>query len=122
MKRTFAVVLALSLLLIPSPPILQASVPQIPVRIYRSLGYQIVTPVAATGLTLPATTKHALISVRYFGVMMRDDGVNPTSGTGFYFPPGTIIQVENDRPWLTRMKFINTPDGAASVYVLYEGD
>lgn len=88
-------------------------------------GIQVISnPSSATALTLPTTaTKHAIITVRYAGVIMRDDGTNPTTTTGLYLPKGTVLTVPNDRQWLLAMKFINTADeGASTVYIAYYED
>jgi hypothetical protein len=84
------------------------------------LGVQVLNnPTVSTGLTIPAGTLHAMISVRTAGTMMRDDGVAVTSTTGFYVPAGTVLLVNNDPKWLAAMRFACSTDGACVVYATY---
>lgn len=100
-----------------------AAAPNVGYKFELPLGIQIISnPTVATALVVPLGAKHAMISIRSYGVMYRDDGTAPTTTIGFFYPSGTLVKIDNDRQLLQAMQFINSTDGAAKVYILYYGD
>ncbi len=115
--------LVLIILLVISPLLQAATDPRGNVISQYPLGFQNIQPAASTAMTIPAGTRHAMLSVRGAGVMMRDDGVAPTATVGFYFPAGTIVKIDNDPKWLASMRFICSDDaGTCRVFVNYYRD
>jgi hypothetical protein len=78
--------------------------------------YQRLAPVAATGLTVPAGTRVAVLSIGTAAVYYRDDGVDPTSGAGFTLPVGTVIGYQAN---FAAVKFISA---TGTVDVSYYSD
>lgn len=76
--------------------------------------YQKINPVTATGLTVAAGARRALITVEGFQVRVRDDGTNPTAANGHLLPAGTKWDYAGD---LSAIKFIDTAAGASTVHV-----
>lgn len=68
------------------------------------------TVVAATGLTVPGGATTALISVEGQNVRWRDDGTNPTAGSGMIMYAGAAPQVFSGN--LSAVKFIQTAASA----------
>lgn len=80
------------------------------------LGFQAITPVAATALTVPATATFAVVQCDVANVRWRDDGVNPTATVGMILFSGTQWTFSGD---LSVVKFIQTADGAGTLNVSY---
>ena len=70
------------------------------------LGYQHLAPTSATGLTVPAKTKYAAITISTATVFYRDDGTAPTTaaGHGVPLPAGAAITYAGD---LATVQFIS---------------
>lgn len=88
------------------------------------LGYQQITPAAATGLTLPAPTPGsgiansasvAVLCAEGQAVRIRDDGTAPTATVGFYLAVGVIFTYTGN---LSALKAIQTTTGGI-LNVLY---
>jgi hypothetical protein len=80
------------------------------------MGYQQITPNAATALTVPATDPSGnkkqptlvVITPEGQNVRWRDDGTDPTAAVGMPIYVGTSFLYDGD---LTRIKFINMVAG-----------
>jgi hypothetical protein len=72
-------------------------------------GYQQISPVAATALTVPAGTVEAFIICHGQAVRWRDDGTNPTSTVGVYLPADVPFPYIANLP---SIKFIQTAASA----------
>ena len=80
------------------------------------MGYQQITPNAATALTVPTTDKNGnklqptliVITPEGQNVRWRDDGTDPTTTVGMPIYVGTSFLYDGD---LTRIKFINMVAG-----------
>jgi hypothetical protein len=59
---------------------------------YTPMGFQTLTPVAATFLTVPVGARIALLSATTGAVSWRDDGGVPTAAVGIQIPAGTTMQ------------------------------
>lgn len=84
----------------------------------KPLGYQQLTPTAATALTVPSGARIAIITSETQNTRWRDDGTNPTAAVG------QLIKT-TDPPFLydgnlATIKFIETTS-AAKVNVCYYG-
>ena len=85
-----------------------------------SLGTQIITPVAATKLTVPSGAIHCMICIWTNPVHMGDPIASATVTTSYpRIPSGTCMTIENDPAWMARIQFIDTSAGASSVEVWY---
>lgn len=70
-----------------------STTPKVIIDAWVPLGYQqIVSPAAATGLTVPAGATMALISVSGATMRWRDDGTAPTAGVGMPVAAGQEFQ------------------------------
>jgi hypothetical protein len=67
-------------------------------------GYQQLTPVASTGLTVPAGTTVAVATADTATVWWRDDGTAPTAAIGMPITIGTYVAFSGD---LSALKFIS---------------
>jgi hypothetical protein len=93
------------------------------------VGYARYSPASATTLgtaclgtgcvTLPATAKHAIITIKSYPLAWRDDGTAPTATEGLEFPAGVTIVVEDSRAWLQAVQFIATAAGTPDVRISY---
>ena len=59
---------------------------------YTPMGFQTLSPVAATFLTPPVGARVAIMSATTAAVSWRDDGVAPTAAVGIQIPAGTTFQ------------------------------
>ncbi len=84
-------------------------------------GQVITNPTAATFLTVPLGAHHAWITVKDNPACFSYDAAAPTATSGGEWAPG-IYRVENDRPLLQAIRFINCAEGATVVKVYYSRD
>jgi hypothetical protein len=84
-------------------------------------GEVISNPVASTALTVPGTAEWAMISIRTAGVHVKFDATAATT-SDLYMPTGlyrTSYVAGTPTALLTKIRLINSTDGAAVVYVSY---
>lgn len=88
-------------------------------RSERALGYQQITTVsAAVGLTLPAGTSRARVTVSGQAVRYRDDGANPTAAVGMPLAAGSTTDFGTQQ--LSQLRFIEAA-ASATLDVSYYG-
>ena len=68
------------------------------------LGYQQITPSAATGFTIPKGATVAVVVADTASIRWRDDGTNPTTAIGMSLPVGTYLAFTAN---LSAVKFIS---------------
>lgn len=86
------------------------------------LGTQVINPATSTALTVPAGTQHVVFSVRSAGVHVDFEGATATT-SDVYFPAG-VYEWSNESGStgvIAKMRFIDSSDGASTVYVAYFG-
>jgi hypothetical protein len=84
-------------------------------------GQVITNPTTATFLTVPLGAHHAWITVKDNPACFSYDAAAPTATSGGEWAPG-VWRVENDRPLLQAIRFINCAEGATVVKVYYSRD
>lgn len=81
------------------------------------LGSQVFTPTTVTALTLPAGTKHVMLSVRGAGVFLTEDSSPPSASNGVYIPAGTILLQNNDATYLGALRLLASDDAGGPAIV-----
>lgn len=80
---------------------------------------EVISPVASTAFTVPATTSVTVFSVRNAGVHMTFDGTAATTNA-LYVPPGLYkMDARGSRANQTNIRVINSTDGTATIFVSY---
>jgi hypothetical protein len=81
------------------------------------VGSETITPTTSTALTVPTGTQWITFTVRSAGVHVSFDASAATT-SDLYLPPG-VYKIENDYRLIPLLRFIDSSDGASTVYVKY---
>jgi len=82
-----------------------------------STAAEVITPTVSTALTVPANAQWAWISVWTKAVRIEFDASTATSAD-FPVAAGVVIKIVGNLQ-LTKLRFLDTADGASTVYVKY---
>jgi len=94
-----------------------ASADDVSDRPYVLVGSEVITPTVSTALTVPANAQWAWISVWTKAVRIEFDASTATSAD-FPVAAGVVIKIVGNLQ-LTKLRFLDTADGASTVYVKY---
>jgi len=84
---------------------------------WEEISSQVINPTTSTALTVPANAQWAQVSIRTAGVHVSADATAATTSDLYYAP--NVYTTPPDRALLVSLRFLDSSDGASTVYVRY---